>query len=158
MSQNANQEALAGLDQLIAAAKARLTKNPDYIALAAFEKARAEIVGVGGLPSERPMTAAPVIYRSAEGIPKKVSQLAGAAAALEKAGHPLQTRVLMEGAREAGAIIGGDNPMVNFGSSLSKSDKFRSVKWQGEYAWWFTDRDIPSSRVRSIRSVEEAVE
>src|SRR5271155_5328802 len=131
---------LAGLDQLIADAKKRLAANPDYIALKAFEKARAEILGIKGV-GPTPV-AVRLQFEEIEHIDdstsadspsaKKVSQLAGAAQALEHAGHPLPIKELMERAEAAGAVIGGDNKQVNFGSSLSKSDKFRSVKWKGD--------------------------
>lgn len=162
MAQRNTPEALAGIDKLIAEARARLANNPDYITVNALEKARAEIVGVKG--------AAPVVAetltldwdRRIEGIAanvfgKKVSQLAGAAMALEEVGHPLAADKLMDKAVEHGAVVGGTKPVISFGSSLSKSPKFKSVRWNGEYAWWFSDRPLPSSVAR-LRPTREAAE
>jgi len=153
MAQKGNREAVTGLDKLIADARGRLAANPDFIALRALEKARAEIVGIQGAQP----TPAPVhsqfdleIIPDAEirPFPKKISQLAAAELALDKVGHPLPVDDLMIAAVAEGAIVGGSKPVISFGSSLSKSPKFKSVRWRGEYAWWFADRPVPGSLPR----------
>jgi hypothetical protein len=160
-----NQDAVAGLDQLIADTLSRLANNPDYIALKAFQKARAEIVGIKPSQPAPTITAADEITQNLREIPsgdtgKRVSQLDGAAATLERAGHPLPVRSLMQGAVDAGAFIGGDNPLASFSSSLSKSDRFKSVRWKGKYAWWFADRPMPPAikRIRASREAGETIQ
>ena len=160
MAQKTNQEALDGLEKLIVAARSRLAANPDYIALKAFEKARAEIVGIKG----EPPTPATLFNLNADysdakhplaHFDQRVSQLGGAGLALEKVGHPLSAKELMDGAVAEGAVIGSNNPLVSFGSSLSKSDKFKSVRWKGKYAWWFSDRPLPPT-IAGIKLKEAA--
>jgi hypothetical protein len=165
MADKINRDALSGLDKLIGETQVRLAANPDYIALKAFEKARAEILGIkGAAPTPAPMVPLHTVYSSTghpgdHGDGKKVSQLAGAAQSLETAGHPLSAQELMEGAIKAGAVITSNNPLVSFGSSLSKSDKFKSVRWKGKYAWWFSDRPLPAALSRKqARDVQEAAE
>lgn len=161
MAEKGNQEALTGLDKLIADARGRLAANPDFIALRALEKARAEIIGIqGATPVPAPIRALDVAIVPDDEIrpfPKKISQLAAAEVALEKAGHPMSAEDLMEAAVAEGAVVGGSKPVISFGSSLSKSPKFKSVRWLGDYAWWFSDRPIPESlpRFRSMREVAE---
>ena len=87
---------------------------------------------------------------------KKISQLAAAAKALDKAGHPLPVDTLMDKAVAEGAVVGGEKPVISFGSSLSKSENFKSVRWNGEYAWWFSDRPLPA--ILSRRQAREAAE
>lgn len=154
MAQQTNQEILHGLDKLITEAQARLAANADFIALKALEKARAEIVGVTAKVQESIIQNVMTELLD-KPYQKRVSHLDGAATTLEQAGHPLPIRELMEGAISAGAAIGGDNPQVNFGSSLSKSSRFKSVKWKGDYAWWFSDRPIPTGVTR-IRLFDHA--
>jgi hypothetical protein len=155
MAAKGNPEAVIGLDKLITEARARLSTNPDFIALRAMEKARAEIIGVkGASPTPAVMLSLNLDYQDTphplEGEPgaKKVSQLAAAEVALDKVGHPLSAEDLMGAAQAEGAVIGGTKPVISFGSSLSKSPKFKSVRWRGHYAWWFSDRPVPSSVTR----------
>jgi hypothetical protein len=164
MTDKSTQDALAGLDRLIAQVRERLSINPDYIALKAFEKARAEMVGIkGAIPSAARMLSMPTIVPDEEIRPyppqKKVSQLEGAARALEATGHPLPVDTLMDKAVAEGAVVAGEKPVISFGSSLSKSPKFQSVRWNGAYAWWFSDRPmpVPIKRVR-LRQAREAAE
>ena len=154
-------ETLAGLDSLIATTRQRLAANPDYIALRALERARAEIVGVKAQVVAQAIDDVIAEIESEPHQPKlqRISQLAGAEKALENAGEPLTIRTLMEGAVAAGAVIGGNNPQVNFGSSLSKSDRFKTVRWKGEeHAWWFADRPLPNKHPRPTLLEKEAAE
>jgi hypothetical protein len=163
MAQKNGQDALNGLDELIAAARARLATNPDYIALRAMEKARAEIVGIK--PSQTRTIAGfdELLQNLGTGARadsgKRVSQLDAAAMALESMGHPMPVELLMEKAVEHGAVVGGAKPAISFGSSLSKSERFKSVRWRGKYAWWFSDRAMPSPikriRAREIEAAEQ---
>jgi hypothetical protein len=151
MPQKKNPEGLAGLDKLIAETRSKLSLTPDYLLLVALEKARAEFVGARA-SAQKDFLESLVISSEPE---KRISQLKAAEIALDKTGVPMPAATLMEGAIAEGAIIGGDKPLMSFGSSLSKSDKFKSVRWKGEYAWWFSDRPLPASIAR-IRAREAA--
>jgi hypothetical protein len=51
---------------------------------------------------------------------------------------------MIEHARALGAKVGGSNPKINLGSTLSRSEEFKSVRWKGESAWWFKSKPLPS--------------
>jgi hypothetical protein len=143
---HANQT-LKGLDELIVQTQERLAKNPDYIALRALEKARAEIATESGAKMIDDVTGEELalvptgrIHRIRATAP---SQLEAAEKALEKAGIPLSTPVLVERVKALGAKVGGDTPNTNLGSTLSRSETVYSTKWKGEPAWWLVGRALP---------------
>ncbi len=45
--------------------------------------------------------------------------------------------------RALGGTVGGGNPNVNLGSTLSKSEDFKSVRWKGRAAWWLKAKPLP---------------
>lgn len=74
---------------------------------------------------------------------KKPSQGDAAATALRRGGMPLPIGRLMEAALEAGAEIGGNDPLANFRSSLSKDARFQSFRRNNMYFWWFAGEPLP---------------
>lgn len=76
-------------------------------------------------------------------IGRKVSHAEAAYFALAKAGHPLQSVELLEAARNEGAKIGGEKPIVNLTSTLSRNDGFINVRFDGVPHWWLSDRPLP---------------
>lgn len=73
---------------------------------------------------------------------QRLSQGDAAEKALRRAG-PLPVGRLMEAAAELGAQIGGEKPLVSFRSTLSKDNRFYSVKRNGMFFWWLTGIDFP---------------
>lgn len=139
---------LRALDALIAQVRERLSANREYVELQALEKARADIVGkrnAGEARSPSPfrkLAEEIVIGRFKHGEP---SQTEAVAAALDEAGEPLTIAELVIKAKALGARVGGKNPRVNLGTTLSKGDRFKAVRWKGEMRWWFADRPLPSA-------------
>jgi hypothetical protein len=139
-------EALSGLESLIAAARDRLSQNPDYIALSELEKAHAEILRRSRVASSPLVARAPEppfnLARESEDD-RPLGQLQAAIKALKEAGHPLTIFELIDRVRALGAVVGGEKPAVNLGSTLSRSDEISSIRWRGQPAWWFTGQGKP---------------
>lgn len=76
-----------------------------------------------------------------EAIPR-MSQADAAEQALLSNG-PLPVTPLMTQAIELGANVGGEKPLVSFRSTLSKDDRFYSIKRDGYFYWWLTNVDLP---------------
>lgn len=143
----AEQDTLRELDALIERARSRLAQNPDYIALQALEKARAEIANRSVSAESKPVILTQRTFFGGP-KPKAPSQLEASATALDQAGHPLPTPELVMRVRQLGARVGGSTPTINLGSTLSRSAEFRSVRWEGRSCWWFVDRPLPTESSR----------
>lgn len=135
-----------------------VTLSPAYVQFAALDAA---VEAMGGEPlfSNRAMTQSNMSsgigtidpltsiirdgnhFRSA----RKVSHIDAALAALKKAGRPMQSLELLEAAREEGAVIGGNRPIINLTSSLSRSDQIESVRINGIPHWWIVGRTLPGN-------------
>jgi hypothetical protein len=74
----------------------------------------------------------------------RISHATAGEAALRKHGQPLPIGRLMEAARAEGATIGGNDPLANFRSSLSKDDRLASIMRNGMYFWWIKGEPLPS--------------
>lgn len=137
-------DSLAAMKALRDRIRKRLMGNTDYKALVALENAIAQVEGnvvtIRSSDDLKITTYAPgVIVRS-----RPITQTDAAAQALETAGKPLSTAELMEKAKALGAEIGGKDPVVNFGSSMSRDPRFQNIKWRGQRTWWFADRSAPA--------------
>lgn len=73
----------------------------------------------------------------------RISQGAAAEAALVEATSPLPIGRLLEAALGKGAAIGGENPIANFRSALSRDERFYSFTRNGQYFWWLDGVDLP---------------
>src|ERR1043166_6484986 len=151
-----NDAALAGLDALILQARKRLAPNPDYIVLQALEKERAEIAHAaykataGDDEINDNKTGGVLHIVAAENLapPQETPrQLLGADFPLPRAGEPLPISVLVERVRALGAKVGGKTPNINLGSTLSRSEKYESVRFHGSPAWWFKGMPVPDERM-----------
>jgi len=74
---------------------------------------------------------------------RKVPHGDAAEIALTEIGHPLVMPKLLEKAIEYGAEIGGTDPLNNFRSSISKDDRFYSVKRGNIHYWWLKSLPLP---------------
>lgn len=151
-------ETVATLDALIAKAEARLALLPDYIELMALKKARAEIMAASHRKTETlvdDQTGETILMVPTGNFSnRRPGQLEATAQVLTQAGHPLPTPQLVERAVKLGAKIGGKNPRTNLGSTLSRSDDFRSVRWRGEPAWWFKNKPVPQELDSLLQAAE----
>jgi hypothetical protein len=84
---------------------------------------------------------------------KRMSHAQAAYAALLKHGIPMQTAELMQAATQEGAYVGGERPMVNFTSSLSRDDRLISVKVKGAYYWWIENQPWPLDTTPDLPTV-----
>ncbi len=76
---------------------------------------------------------------------KKFSQSDAAEVALREKGEPLPVGRLMEAAMEKGATIGGEKPLANFRSALSKDERFYSLMRNNLYFWWLVGVELPDN-------------
>jgi len=81
----------------------------------------------------------------AEGMARRQTHVGAAIESLLEHGEPMTVHQLMAELPSKGVILGGDNPQINFTSSLSKSGKFRSERRGGSYYWWFKNEPLPPS-------------
>ena len=149
MGYTSKPDTLSGLDALIAAVEERLSRNPDYIELMALRKARVEIRHASYRTRETMVddqTGETMVLVGTGTFEREAtpSQIGASLSILAKVGHPLTTSELVQMVRAAGATVGGKNPNVNLGSTLSRSEELKSVRWRGAPAWWFKHRPMPS--------------
>jgi hypothetical protein len=122
----------------------RLMENQDFKALLALDAAIAQVEGKTRIMAIgqqwRALTGAGTDNALAPRT-RPITQVEAAIQALEEAGRPLPTAELMERAKALGAEIGGADPVVNFGSSLSRDKRFVNIRFvTGGRAWWFAGR------------------
>lgn len=92
-------------------------------------------VGINGGISHSPITRAL--------MEKRVSQGDAAEHALREFNTPMASASLLDRAREKGASVGGEKPLVSFTSSLSKDDRFYSFREGANYFWWLAGVPVP---------------
>lgn len=73
---------------------------------------------------------------------KRVSQGDATALVLEERG-PSQIVDLLNIIPDKGGFVGGEKPAINLTSTLSKDQRFVSIRKNGNYFWWFSGRDLP---------------
>ncbi|MBU0556555.1 MAG: hypothetical protein KKD64_10385 [Alphaproteobacteria bacterium] len=136
-----------------AEAWAELVQSPAFRAFRAADNMVIELGGESIMPqlgkTPKPVDAThttdkPITRRkprAADGSPR-MTQVEAASNALKQLG-PMGIAMLTEMAKEQGAAIGGNDPVANFRSALSKDKKFYSFRHEGEYLWWLTDVPLP---------------
>ena len=55
----------------------------------------------------------------------------------------MQSAELLEAARREGAKIGGDKPIINLTSTLSRNAGFINLRINGAPHWWLADKPLP---------------
>lgn len=127
-----------------------LQRSPAYIAFKAFDDA---VVSMGGTPllgsghHVEPVRSATtrvfeaLVKRAADG--GKLSHGDAAEIVLRQRNEPLPIGRLMEFVTEKGIEIGGNDPVNNFRSTLSKDNRFESRKRGNMYFWWLTNEPLP---------------
>jgi len=138
------QRAIAQFEALKANFVARLRSNPDYIAIQEIDRS---IQRLAEIPSDS-ITHQTATNFAVDNIVARVSPTAkvkqGEASynAIANAGIPLSIEELVPAVERAGAKLTG-NKNVNLSSSLSRDDRFISVKWRGANKWWIVGRKLP---------------
>lgn len=117
----------------------RLQATEDYRALRALDKAIAEMQGAERpVPPWRRVTApAPTPIRD------RLPQADAAARVMDQRDEPIPIAELVPLVRQAGAHVGGNDPEASLSSTLSKDERFRSVRFNGRPAWWFRSKSYP---------------
>lgn len=122
--------------------EARLEATEEYRALKAIDAA---ISQMGGAQISRTMP--PLIRHrhrpTAELPPRPITQTDAVALVLEETGVMKTTPELVELARARGAIVGGNDPKTSLASSLSRDQRFMTVRIDGKSYWWLSDRPVP---------------
>lgn len=57
--------------------------------------------------------------------------------------RPLTISSLLDACLDAGMNIAGDDPLASFRSTVSRDDRFKSIKQNGVFYWWLKDVPIP---------------
>jgi hypothetical protein len=125
----------------------RLMANPDYRALVALDKAIAEVEGapehsIASAPDVQ--TVRPVLRQST--FPAVPSQAYATETVLFRHDHPMPLSALLPLVREEGARLSGKDPEINLSSSLSRSERLRSVRYEGRSCWWLANRPFPGEK------------
>lgn len=100
-----------------------------------FAGLSATFAGLGG-------TGSPIAAALAERS-RRLTQTGAAEMILRERNTPMTGADLMAELPARGVTIGGEKPEVNFTSSMSKSGKFRSFRFEGKYYWWLKDAELP---------------
>ena len=87
---------------------------------------------------------ASAVGKTARRVSRAPSQSSASEAILRERGEPMLGVDLMSALPAKGIIVGGKNRRINFTSAISKSGKFRSVRKDGNYFWWFKDEPLPA--------------
>lgn len=127
-----------------------LMASPPYEVFKALDDAVVALGGRTAMPmlssvktvSDRVIEGA--IRRLRDDKVRRMTQATGATTALVDAGEPLPIGRLLEKTLEKGVVIGGNNPLANFRSTLSKDPRFRAINRNNMYFWWFADRPTPT--------------
>lgn len=131
-------------------ARVALEATPEFREFMAIDTAIAALGGEtsGSSPLSTPLAAQSDRKFSAGNSERdntrRISQGDAAAAVLEERG-PVTAADLLRFVPEKGAIVGGEKPLINLTSTLSKDARFRSIRHDGSYLWWFENRSLPAN-------------
>jgi hypothetical protein len=132
--------------------------TPEYVAFKALDDAVAAMGGrrhpvlqssPGNIAAILGTTVGGIAPRAYGGIApapvprRRISQSDAAEQILRAKGRPLVITELLMRLPAAGAIVGGENAQVNFGSTLSRDPRFYSFRYNGLYYWWLSDEQLP---------------
>ncbi|GGE12621.1 hypothetical protein GCM10011529_18760 [Polymorphobacter glacialis] len=80
--------------------------------------------------------------------PKPLSQGDAAEIVLRTTDMPLRLGDLLAGVEEQGLVLTGDK-VANFRSNISRDRRFYSLKFDGQYLWWFAGVELPKAWVEA---------
>ena len=153
----AKNELLAAHEAMSLVLDAKFANVPEWKAFRAIDRALLALELEQGNVVKRPEPAPQrVRLRLLDGPP---SYNALTEQALQEKGKPIATSDLIDFIgkhRNLGLDL--DKAKINVTSGLSKSDKFKSVPWEGGRAWWFANQPVPrtseAASMLGIRSSE----
>ena len=126
-----NPSALSLMQALRDQLRERLAANEDYRALLVVE---------AGIDELRKAAAPRQVKRHDVGSNRPPRQSDIAYQILDQAGRPLTIAELVDRFAQEGHPVGGNDPKMNLASTLSKDDRFESVKIGGLSRWWIQGR------------------
>jgi len=149
----AKTELMKAHEAMAAVLDAKFSGSPEWTAFRAIdrallaletESAERKAPTVELLPAPR-FRAPPRTPSNGHGV-EPLSYTALTDVALRERGRPIPTPQLMEyiGSKRRLADD-AERAKVTVTSTLSKSQHFRSVPWEGGRAWWFADRPVPKT-------------
>lgn len=74
---------------------------------------------------------------------RKLSQADAAEQILRETGKPMTGANLLKALPAKGVQVGGEKPDVNFTSTLSRDERFYSLRENGTYFWWLVGLPVP---------------
>src|SRR5262245_41069534 len=135
---------LQQLQQLRAELRSHLMRDPEYRALVAVERAITEIgTKLPQVESASPSKSSKRLAVPAHGAASSVSQSVATAQILEEHAVPMRSEELIPKLKARGVRFRAKEPRLSLSATLSSNKQFRSVKYQGQRCWWFSDRSIP---------------
>jgi hypothetical protein len=127
---------------LVAQIEQRLSKQPDFIALRALE--RAIIDAKAAMNNEAAVAGSPAVYSSkVRRRTDRSSQIQSAYDCIMLTGHPLSTDELLVKIELVGIQIGGTDKKTNLSSALSRDARFASISWDEKRKWWLVELGEP---------------
>jgi hypothetical protein len=73
---------------------------------------------------------------------------------LDELAMPVTTADLLEMVREKGAKVGGNDPLTNLSSSLSRDPRFVPIRVDGKSMWWLAGRPYAVSNAFQLTPTE----
>jgi hypothetical protein len=125
---------------MVAVLDAKLANMPEWKAFRAIERALLAENQNPVTPDAAPRKASILKVREVPSYTTLTER------ALKEHERPIATPDLMDFIGQH-RKLGNDSEKakINVISSLSKSDRFRSVPWEGRKAWWYADRPVPKN-------------
>lgn len=74
---------------------------------------------------------------------RRVTQVDVAASVLHRSGEPLNINDWLAKCVSAGIDIKGDDPLPNFRSTVSRSDRFYNFTHDRVFYWWLKNKELP---------------
>jgi len=74
---------------------------------------------------------------------KKMSQGDAAELALRQEGEPLPIGRLLEKVTNLGVVVSGADPLANFRSTMSKDNRFGTLRRNNMFFWWMPSEPLP---------------
>lgn len=136
---------IAELRKLQDAAKARLRLNPDYVMVEELERMISKITALNVSAAMNAAAPPEAIPPPASRSSVRVSQREAAMTALRQQGRPLSTEELIPLVESVGAVLTG-NKNVNLSATMSRDDRFYSIKTASGNKWWIRDEEPSASR------------
>ena len=110
-----------------------------------FNGAATESASVISVLAERARNRAEIFVKGA----KPLSQGDAAEQVLRELDIPVRLSELLAAVEDKGVKVSGADPAANFRSTISRDDRFYSLKHDGQYLWWLTGVTLPRAWIEA---------